>query len=179
MSLNNVHNRILISVIVFCCCCYCSAALESKLTFLKFYLLGLVLFSLVEMNLCTQEIFIPIQALTVSWYCLCRKWTELLLSELLMPEITPHTSQWKLCKHKYIGLLLWIVLSFILNMKKQAQYSPHILYRMFFIVWGKLCLWSQLHVYLPKKWCYFYTVYWRWKCFVFMCYKLYCFCSIN
>lgn len=39
-----------------------------------------------------------------------------------------------------------IVLSFVLNMKNQAQYSANILYILFFIVLGK-----RLHVYLPEK----------------------------
>lgn len=70
--------------------------------------------------------------------------------------------------------LYWVmntVLSFILNMKTEAQYPPYILYRMVFLLycWGKLCFRSQLHVYLPKKWCYFYTEYWRWKSFFLSC----------
>lgn len=81
--------------------------------------------------------------------------------------------------------LYWVfimntVLSFILNMNNEAQYPPYILYRMVFLLycWGKLCFRSQLHVYLPKKWCYFYTDYWRWKSFFAMWYKLSCICRI-
>lgn len=137
----------------------------------SFYVHGLVLLtfysfpSLVEMNLFTQENFIP---------------SQLILSVQKMNRIiTPRTAEaWNNSSHFvmitmqaqiYWVIIMDIVLSFILNMKNQAQYSPYILYRMFlffFIVWGRLCFWSQLLVYLPKKWCYFYTVYWRLKCFL-------------
>lgn len=100
----------------------------------SFYVHGLVLLtfysfpSLFEMNLFTQENFIP---------------SQLILSVQKMNRIiTPRTAEaWNNSSHFvmitmqaqiYWVIIMDIVLSFILNMKNQAQYSPYILYSMFF-----------------------------------------------
>lgn len=110
----------------------------------SFYVHGLVLLtfysfpSLVEMNLFTQENFIP---------------SQLILSVQKMNRIiTPRTAEaWNNSSHFvmitmqaqiYWVIIMDIVLSFILNMKNQAQYSPYILYRMFFflLLFGEGCV---------------------------------------